>query len=931
MFDESAFDNIETYITTEEVTDDNKLIGLTNLKNDKREVLGKLISLVAKIKGRDGTIYTVTLGGVANPNIWEEYADSIINNPKAIKEDKEWADKVKNEIIPKYEAVLKQLISSKEEVPVDVNFSKMTTLINKDGDGNPNPEIRLLDLDPNSDRTPFDNKTKHAVRSRVYIPRDKNCTWLPQSLIGRPIIFVSSNVFLKPDQLASLYETQKTSGKDYGIRIIPLSNKGISFKSLYRSKWKSVYTTTGSVNTMPFELLPQGIRMYISMWNFRANLQKFVTVYNEWKNGANSENRKLSDDEVLDLLKLDQDEYNRVKGSKKYIDEKTYRNGVNKDVKSKLEILWKFNDSLSESVREFRLGYDINNGVRIRTLTNISNNNPFYGEKLKKSKKSIQGIYIMPDLAQKYLDTLNTLFDNVINQLIPTNRDSSFYIDKEETLNDKWFNEKVEDHTSMSISGFDENGNLTNSTIDFQNESTLKMIPLTMVLISKYLETRQYDPDRFDTMYQEYIDADKPRYHIFVNKDGNKISLNYISIATTLGLQQTTTKDNYTSGLGLKPYDEKEGVGTVDRRYDNLMSLMFHGLVETTEDNNFDNPSDLRATDADFKFGFFSDPVAFKGGQGVFADVATNESLFSTNLLPGFPIITFKLKNNKTTTQPEEKPDIPPVTTNQLNTLKTNIVNELSNFGIAVDPDILEDIDSEKDLVDYVNSILNPKFAQGNTTNEINSIKKASEIYKYFTKKLGTEVHKLIDYIEIRDGNIVLIPISLQELPIDDTWTQIWSETEDNCIILTSPDNKIYKVKFDEDSGDINVELLNKVEIKSEDNSKELNFGNIYDTINSYIDELLSSYESEFSDDIESIRKTLDKQIKSEYENNPNSKTNVPSDNDLKDRLNVIIDEIKECIYERKDTKNWDNKLNELTNKIDLIITEKRLRDGCDI
>ena len=40
----------------------------------------------------------------------------------------------------------------------------MTELIDKDGYGNPNPELRLLDIDVNpegnqSDKTPYDNKT----------------------------------------------------------------------------------------------------------------------------------------------------------------------------------------------------------------------------------------------------------------------------------------------------------------------------------------------------------------------------------------------------------------------------------------------------------------------------------------------------------------------------------------------------------------------------------------------------------------------------------------------------------------------------------------------------------------------------------------------------------------------------------------------------
>jgi len=56
-----------------------------------------------------------------------------------------------------------------------------------------------------------------------------------------------------------------------------LDNLGVSFRSLYEEKYKGIYTTTGGKGThfLPFEAESTGARMYIGIWNFRANLKNF--------------------------------------------------------------------------------------------------------------------------------------------------------------------------------------------------------------------------------------------------------------------------------------------------------------------------------------------------------------------------------------------------------------------------------------------------------------------------------------------------------------------------------------------------------------------------------------------------------------------------------------------------------------------------------
>lgn len=82
IFSKDSFENVQYFIKIEDVNDSNRLIGLTKgtgLTNENRAVKGKIIKLVAKLKGKDGNVYEVSLGGLNNPDTWK-------NNAKIIKE-----------------------------------------------------------------------------------------------------------------------------------------------------------------------------------------------------------------------------------------------------------------------------------------------------------------------------------------------------------------------------------------------------------------------------------------------------------------------------------------------------------------------------------------------------------------------------------------------------------------------------------------------------------------------------------------------------------------------------------------------------------------------------------------------------------------------------------------------------------------------------
>jgi len=100
-------------------------------------------------------------------------------------------------------------------------------------------------------------------------------------------LFVSNNNTLQPEQLGKLF-IQQQEDRAKGIeskaqvRMIVLDNAGVSFHSLYRGGFKDIYSTSvrDKEFAFPFNLQAQSIRMLAAMWNFRADLNRFINAMN---------------------------------------------------------------------------------------------------------------------------------------------------------------------------------------------------------------------------------------------------------------------------------------------------------------------------------------------------------------------------------------------------------------------------------------------------------------------------------------------------------------------------------------------------------------------------------------------------------------------------------------------------------------------------
>lgn len=677
IFSKESFENAKFYLRAEDKNDTNFLIGLTSLKEDPKLINGKILTLVAKLKNNKDEECIITIGGAANPGTWQDFVDTVLSNAdKYNQQVVNWAKQCDTTNINNYKNLIAPLLDGREsEIPVNVQFSTITDLITKDGNKKPLPELRLGSLIPGKP-APYDQVNRYTVRSDIYVATKRNLPWLPAHLIGKPFILVSSNLFFHPAELLETYIAQKDPYNPayYGVRLIPLSSQGVSFESLCSSKYKEMYSMGDDVNTNPFENDVMGVRMYIAMWNFRARIKKFNQQYKKFKN----EHQGL---DIEDLIKKDRETYNSLRSSRKstYLSEDLYRQEVrNKspELAQELSPIWEFNDSLAQLVKQFRLGYDDVNGAWVRALTNLSKTEGPYAEVLsKKPNKSILGIYITPDRAQKWEDTIDTIFKNVLDNLIQvkdaTEDDIMTEISKESTLDQGWFKNKILARTDLQLEMTGED-KAKPIKIQFDNSSAFKKIPTLLSVIAHYLEIRTYWSDFDDYRMnvaqnmegEDITEVGKNGYTVYyTDKDNQAHLIDYVAIAEALGLTTNSLEGSYTKGIGIKPYTkDADGtlVGNVDKNLQIFFNFMFHGLATTSTPNNFNNPGDLRAFDAMFKYGLKADARAAKGGGNEVAKVVSHPMLFSTNIQPGHPIVMFtptNTDNHKTKKELSEPQD----------------------------------------------------------------------------------------------------------------------------------------------------------------------------------------------------------------------------------------------------------------------------------
>lgn len=679
IFNESDFKDVKYYIVSEDYdSTKHSILRIQQGLNDENSSFisdskGKpqVISIQARIKSsKTRKSYTLTIGAVesleGSKNSKKILIDQLSRQHEGWNEAQLSTEA--DRIINSYDTNIKNIVEQKERRINDPYFTKTTGLRSVNSG-----KYRLVDLDGNS---VYDDATLGYVSSPVYTIVDQESLQslgIKPSLVGKPIMYVSSNANLNPNDLASIYASQKAN-PDFSIpevRMLVLDSEGVSFESLlregYSKKYYEISTSPKKTFKLPFVSLPMAVRMYLGLWNFRANLINF----NSYLNGFLKEHTAQEIDEIT---QLDSTLYNKARGDS-YINQEEYRSWIQQnqpqETYNKLKILWDFNDSLKEAgVKEFRLGYSSKAGAYIRRIDTDTN-----------------GIYINRELAQSYENTLNILFTNIIDKIIPpiSQNDFKTFIDKKATQEqwkqlEKGWVENIKNGVSLNI--VTSEGTIKHN---FGASDSIRMLPMILKQLNlRYLERGYVGTQEFDEKIANGKRAIK------LGED----SLNYVQIFETLGNQINTDEDwihqdsEYIPGT--EPYFTRNGqkYGIIDKRLINLFNLAFHGVPATREFNDLNIQGQLKASDALFPDGFFVDTFISDQHDGkINKEVLTNRMFYSTDKVPTGPIVRFSF--NKFTPETNQK-NIQ--TTGSIETKIQEINQKLgTNFQLFLDEDELQE------------------------------------------------------------------------------------------------------------------------------------------------------------------------------------------------------------------------------------------------
>lgn len=594
-------------------------IGWNGLESDKLTIGEYVYTVVAQVTPEGSTnTFEITLGALANP-------DSYTVSEWARSNGKEEQTK---QNIQSYKTLFDSLTQQAKQaidqggildlVPGTVQFSGTSYLRHYQGTGAERTRVPVTDIGHYRATHPFQVITEKHIIVNQDGSFDQPKGKIP--LGGKTVLFVSDDLTLEGKDLYELYIKQREANKDgrvnpsskkYPIRMIILTNTGIAYTDFFKYGYN--YSTQQMIR-FPFERDFTGARMMTALWNYRASLYNFKEYLDDFiKKGIEGHPEIILTKElILEALKEEAKHYDVNTGTST-VDENNQYYTIIKAIKE-------FNDSLSDSVRQFRLGYYAEEKAfnsQIRVLTNANKNgNPFYGKIVENSKtpnKQILGTYISPqslDMQIKLLDTLMSTIESIEINGVPFK-----LVDKDGNIYDKTryitYNEGYPNSVSQLTNLVNqETITVDGVTITGFSKSFLKLLPLFLKEIE--LTAR-------------------------LDRGDNTMDVNGVKVNTTNLLD---TLNEYANG--------EQGYGSDNfSLYTELLNLIFHGNARGDISR-----STTHATDAMFKYGFFIDPygsavIENTNKQAQLKECTMSDKMFLIDVEVDMPVFSISLGEMK--------------------------------------------------------------------------------------------------------------------------------------------------------------------------------------------------------------------------------------------------------------------------------------------
>lgn len=771
IFSKDDFDNLikntKFRVVVSHVNEDkHNFIGNTGLSLDKAEINGDgendaLVYRIVADFSINGQKHRLTLGMLSDPNTYANNKDFIISNINRVIDDqvnseeitsaqgekaKETYAKQVEQNITNYKKALQDLrtrwhaLNDKTaELVMNIDSADGTSPVVFDGNTvlrtkeykkyiDEVADVQKIRLDhfginpKKAQFTDFERANSYTVVSQVYLYKhnsESKFNTLP-GLSGKPVVFVSNNISLSPDDLLRTWISERES-PTHSVRMVRLDNAGVTMSDLCNAHFSEFFSTessNGNQNKLPVETKRLAIRQLVALHNFRANIIAFQKAFENY-NGLNKDQEEyfLKFDNLDDLLQELHNQYQIYSESHKDDKSETgfrewFRNEGDKTKVSLdfAENVWAFNDSLDEAhVRQFRLGTgNINSGEatggiphknhwQIRNMnlpkksatyqgTNDDTRNGIYLDKegMDQMYKVINGIFeIISDLNIKLYSVQCDKFGNEISE------SKHFYSNT--TFIDPVAEYSVSGQRGIirSLTSFDEDNytwgieDASGNTFSPRNVSRwTRLLPSILMKIATraqaYAKTQIYTDGK--DKGKRYLPAkvsgeDEKRVDRLWdwNASGKIVLKEYEGTGEDRKVKQKIEL------TGLKDLIEEHG-----ENIPRILDLCFHGTSNTkglidsqiygfikTSSGEVKHTVTPQCTDAIFKYGFFIDPMAdigaFKEGrgeahntnEGLFVKCQTNLSLFLVRSQVDNPTFSFNLSFSEITNE-EESPSIKP-------------------------------------------------------------------------------------------------------------------------------------------------------------------------------------------------------------------------------------------------------------------------------
>lgn len=431
-----------------------------------------------------------------------------------------------------------------------------------------------------------------------------------QSVFGKAVVFVSSNVNIPINDLPTRYLAQKADPVNHTpeVRMVVLDNHGLSFSEIITHRIRDAVSeyTSDSIRLWVNNIM--GIKQFTAMWNFRAALFKFKKAYEQWKT-----DNSLSDETVLNILTAEIEEYQKI--SKKDFEEgsniSNYLQGHQREIaevtKKQLELLNEFNQEICKNIPIFRLGLDLtkdSNGYGYGCYVRPFN--------VKDSEVYDNGEVNLFAIDPRYIEKFYNILDVILDQLTNGREEWKEFMNSDvKPMNTTLTHADGTPFEKYETIGRNEKKRNLSGMIHTQNG-------IISIDADDYGHQIEIPPEAIFSFFPKALDricvaAKKRQEHIGETKPGSGI----ISIGTIkMDDDGKETTDHFNFDIDeLFGKDKLDKNNVFDNTLLNLFDFIFHGTVQGLEKWRDLKPGEKlhRAYqyDAPAKFGWFVDPQVY--------------------------------------------------------------------------------------------------------------------------------------------------------------------------------------------------------------------------------------------------------------------------------------------------------------------------------